>query len=67
RSIAGSTTTTEPVDSESTAATTANNASVAEADPATASVTIISSGGTQLLPTPGGPDGFYYALLRKTC
>ncbi|HEY0962411.1 MAG TPA: 16S rRNA (cytosine(967)-C(5))-methyltransferase RsmB [Pseudomonadales bacterium] len=26
-----------------------------------------STCGIQLLPTPGGPDGFYYALLRKTC
>lgn len=41
--------------------------SITGSDTDTNAGTIISTCGTQLLPTPGGPDGFYYALLRKTC
>lgn len=68
-SPAASSTATGPVAtaSESMAASAAHNASVAAVDAALASSTTSSSCGTQLLPTPDGPDGFYYALLRKTC
>lgn len=38
-----------------------------ELQPLSIAPAVATACGTQLLPVPGGPDGFYYALLRKTC